>query len=74
MPKPKIELVSVCRQTVNGRRFYPWHSIEHKVEVKFSKTRKTCILPNGTVLIKAKGLGYWTDVENYDVWLIRREK
>lgn len=45
---------SVCRLTIDGRRHYPWHSSE-RLEVRFSKTRSTCYLPNGTALKKIRG-------------------
>jgi hypothetical protein len=67
MSVPKIRKVTVARRTVGGRRFYPWHEIMLGIEVRFSKTWKTCTLPDGTVLKRAKGLGYWVD-KNGDEW------
>ena len=64
---------SVCRLTVGGKRFYPWHS-SVRVVVRFSKTRGQCTLPDGTVLKKIKGGrnggNYEGDVDGdvYRVW------
>ena len=59
--------VSVSRRTVNGRRFYPWHSIE-RVVARFSKTRNHVYLPDGTVLKRAKGRGYFECTKTGDIY------
>lgn len=69
MKKSQIEHRSVCQVTVNGEKFYPWHRRFPKIEVKFSKSRKTCTLPDGTVLKLAKGRGYWLDSQG-DKWIL----
>jgi hypothetical protein len=46
--------VTVCRLSVDGRRFYPWHSKE-RADVRWSKTRNSLRLPDGIVLRRVKG-------------------
>ena len=68
----RTKVVSVCRLTLNGERFYPWHSSE-KLEVQFSKTFVHCHLPDGTVLKKIHGGrrgGNFEGVESGDVYRI----
>ena len=62
----------VCRLTVDGRKFYPWHS-SSRVAVRFSRTRTHCYLPDGTVLKKVKGGrlgGNYEAVEGGDIYRV----
>jgi len=49
-----IRTVHVTRLTVSHRRFYPGQSLG-RLEVRFTKSRVHCPLPDGTVLKKIKG-------------------
>ena len=72
MRSSEKQIVSVCRLTVNGKRYYPWESSE-KIEVRFSKTGSSCTLPDGTVLRKIPGGrsgGNFERVDGGDVYRI----
>ncbi len=66
----KSAVASVCRLTVEGRRLYPWHTRE-RCEVRFSKTRVHCYLPDGTVLRKTRGgAGNYAAVSGGDIYRV----
>ena len=63
---------NVARLTVSLRRFYPWHTSE-LIEVRFTKSRVHCHLPDGTVLKKIKGGrggGNYEAVEGGDIYRV----
>ena len=59
--------VRVTSRTVDGRRFYPWHSTQ-KVMARFSKTGNHVYLPDGTTLRRVKGRGHFECTKTGDVY------
>jgi len=63
---------SVCRLTVGGKRFYPWES-SSRLDIRYSKTRVHCYLPDGTTLRRIKGGrggGNYEEVESGDIYRV----